>query len=155
VTPPPDSGSGDNQGDSGDNQGGVAGSTTGGQSYDYGNDYGTPSYNDYGSPSYNYGTPASPPTTPAPQQTDPGQTVTGTVLGTTDQTASTGAATSDGDDSSTQSYSRLGAAAIGVALLTLGALREFRALRRNDASPVEEEPDPEQETADAEAKHET
>ena len=105
-----------NGGTTGD-QGGVAGSTTGGTQ---------PTYT-YDPPTYGNG--ASPTTpTPTTQPTDPGQTVTGTVLGSDDQTAATNPTKngfSGGDSASTEHYTRLGAAAIGVALLSLGAFREL------------------------------
>lgn len=140
------SGNGDTTGD----QGGVAGSTTGGTQPTY--TYDPPTYDP---PTYGNG---ASPTTPTPTQpTDTGETVTGTVLGS-DQTASAGPVTngfSGADSASTEQYTRLGAAAIGVALLTLGAIRELRTGRRKDAVPAVDGPDGEEETADAEAKHES
>lgn len=152
----PGGGSGNGQGGNGDSngdQGGVAGSTTDGTQPTY--TYEPPTYGDG---TYGNGTIPTTPATPPPttQPTDPGQTVTGTVLGSGDQTASTTPAKNGfdgGDSASTERYTRLGAAAMGVGLLALGAFRELRMGRRNAAAAVEEEPEGEQETADAEAKH--
>jgi hypothetical protein len=152
----PPGGSGNGQGGNGDSsgvQGGVAGSTTDGTQPTY--TYTPPTYGDG---TYGNGTIPTTPVTPPPttQPTDPGRTVTGTVLG--DQTASTTPAKngfSDGDSPSTERYTRLGAAAIGVGLLAFGAFRELRTGRRKSVPPTQDEPEAEQETADAEAKHET